>query len=74
MESSTNPPMVGGRPMSPVHFSWRNGVHSDIGHGKDKEHVPFGGQTTLPTFRIGGRPNYENDKKLGRMGGMLKPN
>tara|TARA_Y100000031_G_C7970456_1_gene270114 strand:- start:168 stop:389 length:222 start_codon:yes stop_codon:yes gene_type:complete len=64
--------MIGGRPLSPVHHSPAHGVHSDIGtRGPDKMHVPFQGQTTLPTFGIGGRPSYQNDARLGGMGGSL---
>lgn len=62
-------PFIGGQPLSPVHWSPDNGVHADIGFGPDKIHVPFVGQTTLPTFRIGGRPSYENDANLGNLGG-----
>jgi hypothetical protein len=65
------PPMIGGRPLSPVHWSPGNGVHADIGFGRDKVHVPFSGQTTLSTFRVGGRPSYENDRQLAGLGGTL---
>lgn len=65
------PPMIGGQPLSPVHYSPTAGVHADIGNGPDKYHVPYSGQTTLPTFRIGGTPSYENDRKLSDLGGTL---
>lgn len=66
-------PMIGNKPLSPVHFSRQNGVHADIGTGPGKVHVPFCGQTTLPTFRIGGSPSYQNDAALANLGGTLKP-
>ena len=65
------PPMIGGQPLSPVHYSKSAGVHADIGHGPNKIHVPFSGQTTLDTFRIGGTPSYQNDQNLFGMGGTL---
>lgn len=65
-------PMIGGRPLSPVHWSQGNGVHADIGHGPSKVHVPFSGQTTLDTFRIGGKPSYGNDQRLADLGGTLR--
>lgn len=65
------PPLIGELPLSPVHWSPTAGVHADIGFGADKIHVPFDGQTTLPTFRIGGQPSPENDLQLGRLGGTL---
>ncbi len=66
------PPMIGGQPLSPVHHSNSAGVHSDIGFGANKIHVPFYGQTTLPTFGIGGKPSYQNDQNLFNMGGTLQ--
>ena len=66
-------PLINNKPLSPVHYSRQNGVHADIGHGANKIHVPFSGQTTLDTFRIGGRPSYQNDAKLASMGGTYKP-
>ncbi|MFH0852948.1 MAG: hypothetical protein V1853_00900 [bacterium] len=72
MSIPMRPPMVGGQPLSPVHFSPSAGVHADIGFGRKKVHVPFSGQTTLPTFGIGGRPSYENDAQLARLGGTLR--
>jgi hypothetical protein len=65
-------PMVNGQPLSPVHWSPGNGVHADIGFGRDKVHVPFRGQTTLPTFGVGGKPSYANDKKLAELGGSYE--
>jgi hypothetical protein len=64
-------PLIGNQPISPVHHSPMHGVHSDIGFGRDKQHVPFSGQTTLQTYRIGGEPSYENDQQLGNLGGTL---
>lgn len=72
MPINSGPPMIGGQPMSPVHWSPANGVHADIGFGRDKIHVPFSGQTTLDTFRIGGRPSYENDRRLADLGGTFR--
>ncbi len=66
-------PLIGSRPLSPVHFSERNGVHADLGLKPDKVHIPFAGQTTLPTFRIGGEPGPENDMILRYLKGTLKP-
>lgn len=57
---------------TPVHHSQDNGVHADVGTAPAKMHVPFVGQTTLQTFRIGGRPCTENDRLLHDMGGRLK--
>jgi len=71
MSMPAGPPMIGGQTMSPVHFSQSAGVHADIGFGRDKVHVPYCGQTTLPTFGIGGRPSYGNDSQLARLGGTL---
>lgn len=71
MSGFGGPPNIGGMPLSPVHFSEGAGVHADIGFGADKIHVPFSGQTTLPTFGIGGRPSYENDQLLADLGGTL---
>jgi hypothetical protein len=68
----TPTPMIGGRVMSPVHWSQDHGVHADIGLGRDKVHVPFSGQTTLDTFRIGGRPSYGNDRRLANLGGTFR--
>ena len=65
------PPLIGGNPLSPVHYSHSAGVHADIGIGSSKVHVPFSGQTTLPTFGIGGVPSHGNDIKLGGLGGTL---
>lgn len=65
------PPLIGGSPLSPVHWSPTAGVHADIGFGADKIHVPFEGQTTLDVFGIGGRPSYGNDLRLGGLGGTL---
>ena len=65
------PPMIGGQPLSPVHYSRSAGVHADIGFGANKVHVPYSGQTTLQTFGIGGSPSYENDRNLARLGGTL---
>jgi hypothetical protein len=71
--SPNSPIVVQGKPLSPVHWSRGNGVHADHGLGAEKVHVPFsGGQTTLPTFRIGGRPTYENDRALAENGGTLR--
>lgn len=65
------PPMIGGQPLSPVHYSRGAGIHADIGFGPNKIHVPFSGQTTLPTFGIGGKPSYQNDQDMFNMGGSL---
>ena len=65
------PPMIGPQPLTPVHYSPCAGVHADIGHNANKIHVPFSGQTTLPTFGIGGKPTYQNDQNLFGMGGSL---
>ncbi len=65
-------PVLRGSDLSPVHHSPDNGVHADIGHGADKKHVRFEGQTTLPVFRIGGRPSYANDARLAKMGGSFR--
>ncbi len=62
------PPIIGNRSLSPVHFSQANGVHADIGLGRDKVHVPFQGQTILQTFRIAGKPSYDNDARFSHMG------
>ncbi len=62
-------PMINGRPVSPVHYSRYSGVHTDIGLGPGRTHIPFYGQTTLQTFRIGGKPSYANDKNLADLGG-----
>lgn len=70
--STFTPPNIGGQPMSPVHFSHQNGVHADIGHGRNKMHIPFEGQTTLPTFRIGGVPGHANDQNLADLGGTFR--
>ncbi len=68
------PPIINDRTLSPVHHSQKHGVHADIGFGgPEKIHVPFVGQTTLDTLRIGGRPSYENDKRLADLGGTFKP-
>ncbi len=68
------PPIINGQPFSPVHFSQKNGVHADLGHrGPDKIHVPFSGQTTLPTYRVGGVPGPQNDRMLRDLGGTFKP-
>ncbi len=66
-------PLINNKPLSPVHFSSKHGVHADIGHGPSKIHLPFSGQTTLPTYGIGGRPSYQNDRMLRDLGGSLKP-
>lgn len=70
---SPNIPMVGGKRLSPIHSSRKNNVHADTGSGEDKTYFPFSGQTTLPTFRIGGKPCPENDRRLAQMGGTLRP-
>ena len=62
----------GGFDASPVHYSKENGVHADFGAPPEKVHIPFVGQTTLQTFRIGGRPSLENDRILLDLGGALK--
>lgn len=67
------PPLINDKPLSPVHFSATNGVHADLGLGREKVHLPFEGQTTLPTFRIGGSPSPLNDSHLADLGGTLKP-
>ena len=69
--SGFKPPKIDGKPLSPVHYSEGAGVHADIGLKRDKIHVPFSGQTTLPTFGIGGEKGPENDKKLADLGGTL---
>lgn len=61
----------GTEPVSPIHYSPTAGVHADIGFGGDRVHVPFQGQTTLPTFGIGGSPGAANDQQLLGMGGTL---
>ena len=53
-------------PLSPVHYSERNGVHSDRVIDGIKYHQSFGGQTTLDTFV---RPSYRNDVSLHQLGG-----
>ncbi len=65
-------PLINNKPLSPVHNSFQNGVHADLGHRSNKIHIPFSGQTTLPTFRIGGEPSYQNDRLLAKHGGTLK--
>ena len=65
------PPLIGGEKVSPIHSSLSAGVHLDIGTGRNKIHVPFSGQTTLPTFKIGGTPGPENDQNLAKLGGTL---
>ena len=65
------PPMIGGQPLSPVHFSG-NGVHADLGIGSEKIHVPFIGQTTLQTFGVGDGPSLANDVNLANLGGTLQ--
>lgn len=65
------PASINGQPLSPVHHSNSHGVHADIGHGAGKLHVPFSGQTTLPTYKIGGTPGTENDSNLGNLGGTF---
>lgn len=67
-----NPPIINHERLSPVHFSRQNGVHADIGFGHTKKHVPLIGQTTLPTFCIGGRPTYRNDHNLSGLGGRYR--
>lgn|GEM_PF-3703401 len=66
-----NPPIINDKPLSPVHFSLNNGVHADLGFGHDKIHVPFVGQTTLPTYGIGGVPGHNNDNNLAKLGGTF---
>ena len=67
------PPIVGGKPLSPVHYSRQNSVHADHGFRPHKTHIPFSGQTTLPTFRVGGLPGAKNDRNLARIGGTFRP-
>ena len=62
----------GGWNPSSVHFSG-NGVHADLKTPYGKDHVPYVGQTTLPTFNIGGSPGPENDARLSNLGGSLIP-
>jgi hypothetical protein len=64
--------MIGGQPLSSVHYSPANGVHADLGKRPDKTHIPFSGQTTLQTFRIGGNPGPDNDRRLADKGGTLR--
>ena len=71
MPDFSGPPLVGGMPLSPVHWSEGAGVHADLGLGREKIHIPFSGQTTLPTFGIGGSPGYGNDAVLASLGGSL---
>ena len=71
MSMTFSPPLIGGQPLSPVHWSPSAGVHADIGFGAGKIHVPFEGQTTLQTFGIGGRPSYLNDQNVFGLGGSL---
>jgi uncharacterized protein (DUF427 family) len=66
-------PVINNKPLSPVHYSEKNGVHADHGHGSNKTHIPYEGQTTLATFRVAGKPSYENDAQLAKLGGTLKP-
>ena len=68
---NNGPPMIGQKPLSPVHHSPSAGVHADIGLGQNKIHVPFSGQTTLQTFKIGGKSNYQNNQRLANLGGTL---
>ncbi len=74
MSTPMRPPMIGGQPLSPVHWSRENGVHADIGLGQDKIHVPFTGQTTLDTFRSGRtfREGSLNDRRLADLGGTFR--
>lgn len=65
-------PTIQGKPLSSVHYSNDYGVHADLGKVPNKVHIPFEGQTTLQTFRIGGTPGPANDKLLASMGGTLK--
>lgn len=65
-------PVVGGKILTPVHYSPENGVHADWGTGADKAHIPYEGQTNLSVFRVGGRPSYESDAQLAALGGVLR--
>lgn len=70
--STFKPHLINGQPLSPVHYSERHGIHADIGIGPGKAHVPFVGQTTLPTFKIGGSPGHNNDANLALLGGSFR--
>lgn len=72
LREGSAPWTIGGESGSHIHWSPNYGVHADLGEAPTKQHIPFIGQTTLPTFGIGGSPSAENDANLGNLGGTFQ--